>query len=57
VAVVDHGPVVDLDDVVVGESVGPASAGLSKGRQKGDKRFPQLVFQEVLLSVMLQELS
>src|SRR5262249_26383532 len=56
-AVLNHSPVVNLDDIVVGEIVDPAFSRLAKGSQKGDNRFPQLVFHEVLLRVMLQELS
>jgi len=51
------GPVKDLDDVLVGEIVGSAFSGVAKGIENGDNGFPQLVFHELLLLVMLQELS
>jgi hypothetical protein len=53
--VVKDGPGEDLDDIVVREIIGPPFAGLAKGSQDGDNCFPQLVFHEVLLVVMLQE--
>jgi hypothetical protein len=53
----NHRPVKDLNDIVVREIVGPPFSGLAKGSQNGDNRFPQLVFHELLLLVMLQELS
>src|SRR5882724_9864469 len=56
-AVMNHRPIVHLNNLQVVEITSPSPSGLAKSRQNGDNRLPQLAFHSILLLVVLQEIS
>src|SRR5262249_19554217 len=54
--IMNHRPVVHLNNLQVAEIASPSPPGLVKSRYASDNRLPQLVFHSILLLVELQEI-